>query len=140
MAKGYYRFHNGIYPRRLYIAVGADEDYVNGVFCQREGKISVDWDGYDAVEFDEGKEISTGCIGSLVIFHGKRDMTPKIMAHEAVHVIETFMDTLGLERVENGNNEHLSYLMGWIVGCMDDVRAGKAEIVKTDKTKRKEKK
>ena len=86
------------------------------------------------------KEISTGFIGSLVIFHGKRDMTPKIMAHEAVHVIEAFMDVLGLERVENGSNEHLSYLMGWIVGCMDEVKAGKAEIVKTDNRKRKDKK
>ena len=78
--------------------------------------------------------------GSLVVFRSKQEMTPKVMAHEAVHVMNSFMDVLGIERAEEGTNEHLAYLMGWIVGCMDDVKTGKAEIVKTDNRKRKDKK
>lgn len=140
MAKGYYRFHNGIYPRRLYVAVGVGEDYVNDTFFSDKGGFALDWDGADAATFDEVKERSTRVCGSLVVFRSKNEMTPKVMSHEAIHVLDSFMNILGLERAVDGTNEHLAYLMGWIVGCMDDVRAGKAEIVKTDKTKRKEKK
>ena len=140
MVNGYYRFHNGIYPRQLYIAVGADEDYVNNTFFSDKGCFTLDWDGADAATFDEVKERSTQVYGSLVVFRSKNEMTPKVMAHEAIHVLDSFMNTLGLERAVDGTNEHLSYLVGWIVDCMDDVRVGKAEIVKTDKIKRKEKK
>lgn len=140
MRKGYYRFHNGIYPRRLYVAVGVDEGYVNEAFFSDRGRLSIDWEGSDALTFDEIKERSSGEYGSLVVFRSKREMTAKVMAHEAVHVIDSFMDVLGIERAENGTNEHLSYLMGWIVGCMDDVRGGKAEIVKPNNNKRKDKK
>lgn len=140
MAKGYYRFNNGIYPRQLYVAVGLDEDDVNSMFLSYDGSVKFDWDGCDAVEFDELKERSSGHLGSLVVFHSRHEMTPKLMSHEAVHVLESYMDAFGIERVEKGNNEHLSYLMGWIVGCMDEVRRGKAEIVlpvekKTNKRK-----
>lgn len=140
MVKGYCRFHNGIYPRRLYVAVGVDEDAINGWFRSERGRLSLDWDGSDAATYDEVKEASTGVYGSLAVFRSKQEMTAKVMAHEAVHVIESFMDVLRIERSEDGTNEHLAYLMGWIVGCMDEVRSGKADIVKTDKIKRKDKK
>lgn len=140
MAKGYYRFHNGIYPRRLYVAVGADEDYVNNAFFSDKGGFVLDWDGADAATFDEVKERSTRVYGSLVVFRSKNEMTPKVMAHEAIHVLDSFMNILGLERAVDGTNEHLAYLIGWIVSCMDEVKAGKAEIVKTDNRKRKDKK
>ena len=82
MAKGYCVFSNGIYPRRLYVAV-----------------------------------------------------------------MESFMDVLGIERAERGTNEHLSYLLGWIVKCMDEVKKGRVKpvnpVVKNKKNinnKRKDKK
>ena len=140
MAKGYYRFHNGIYPRRLYVAVGVGTDFANEWFFSERGRLAIDWEGSDALTFDEIKERSSGVYGSLVVFRSKQEMTPKVMAHEAVHVMDSFMDVLGIERAKDGTNEHLAYLMGWIVGCMDEVKAGKAEIVKTDNRKRKDKK
>ena len=147
MAKGYCAFSNGIYPRRLYVAVGLSEDDVNRMFISERGMLTLDWEGSDAATFDEIKERATLYYGSLVVFRSKGEMTPGTMAHEAVHVMESYMDVLGIERAERGTNEHLSYLLGWIVKCMDEVKKGRVKPVtpgvknkKNSKDKRKEKK
>ena len=129
MAKGYCVFSNGIYPRRLYVAVGLSEDDVNRMFISGRGMLTLDWEGSDAATFDEIKERATLYYGSLVVFRSKGEMTPGTMAHEAVHVLESYMDVLGLERTGRGTNEHLSYLLGWIVKCMDEVKKGHAKPV-----------
>ena len=147
MAKGYCVFSNGIYPRRLYVAVGLSEDDVNRMFISGRGMLTLDWEGSDAATFDEIKERATLYYGSLVVFRSKGEMTPGTMAHEAVHVMESYMDVLGIERTERGTNEHLSYLLGWIVKCMDEVKKGHAKPVvpgvknkKNINNKRKDKK
>ena len=127
MAKGYCAFSNGIYPRRLYVAVGLSEDDVNRMFISGRGMLTLDWEGSDAATFDEIKERATLYYGSLVVFRSKGEMTPGTMAHEAVHVLDSFMDVLGLERGKNASNEHLSYLLGWIVKCMDEVKKGRVK-------------
>ena len=129
MAKGYCVFSNGIYPRRLYVAVGLSEDDVNRMFISEKGMLTLDWEGSDAATFDEIKERATLYYGSLVVFRSKGEMTPGTMAHEAVHVLDSFMDVLGLERGKNASNEHLSYLLGWIVKCMDEVKKGRVKPV-----------
>ena len=129
MAKGYCVFSNGIYPRRLYVAVGLSEDDVNRMFISGRGMLTLDWEGSDAATFDEIKERATLYYGSLVVFRSKGEMTPGTMAHEAVHVLDSFMDVLGLERGKNASNEHLSYLLGWIVKCMDEVKKGRVKPV-----------
>ena len=129
MAKGYCVFSNGIYPRRLYVAVGLSEDDVNRMFISERGMLTLDWEGSDAATFDEIKERATLYYGSLVVFRSKGEMTPGTMAHEAVHVLDSFMDVLGLERGKNASNEHLSYLLGWIVKCMDEVKKGRVKPV-----------
>ena len=147
MAKGYCVFSNGIYPRRLYVAVGLSEDDVNRMFISERGMLTLDWEGSDAATFDEIRDRDTLTYGSLVVFRSKGEMAPGTMAHEAVHVMESYMDVLGIERTERGTNEHLSYLLGWIVKCMDEVRRGRVKpvnpIVKSKKNindKRKDKK
>ena len=147
MAKGYCVFSNGIYPRRLYVAVGLSEGDVNRMFISGRGMLTLDWEGSDAATFDEIRDRDTLTYGSLVVFRSKGDMTPGIMAHEAVHVMESYMDVLGIERTERGTNEHLSYLLGWIVKCMDEVKKGRVKpvnpVVKSKKNindKRKDKK
>ena len=147
MTKGYCAFSNGIYPRRLYVAVGLSEDDVNRMFISGRGMLTLDWEGSDAATFDEIKERATLYYGSLVVFRSKGEMTPGTMAHEAVHVLDSFMDVLGLERGKNASNEHLSYLLGWIVKCMDEVKKGHAKPVvpgvknkKNINNKRKDKK
>ena len=129
MAKGYCVFSNGIYPRRLYVAVGLSEDDVNHMFISERGMLTLDWEGRDAATFDEVMDRDTMMYGSLVVFRSKGEMAPGTMAHEAVHVMESYMDVLGIERAERGTNEHLSYLLGWIVKCMDEVRRGRVKPV-----------
>ena len=147
MAKGYCVFSNGIYPRRLYVAVGLSEDDVNRMFISERCMLTLDWEGSDAATFDEIRDRDTLTYGSLVVFRSKGDMAPGTMAHEAVHVLESYMDVLGIERAERGTNEHLSYLLGWIVKCMDEVKKGRVKPVvpgvkskKNINDKRKEKK
>ena len=147
MAKGYCVFSNGIYPRRLYVAVGLSEDDVNRMFISERGMLTLDWEGSDAATFDEIRDRDTLTYGSLVVFRSKGEMVPGTMAHEAVHVMESYMDVLGIERAERGTNEHLSYLLGWIVKCMDEVRRGRVKPVnpvvkekKNNNDKRKDKK
>ena len=147
MAKGYCVFSNGIYPRRLYVAVGLSEDDVNRMFISERGMLTLDWEGSDAATFDEIRDRDTMTYGSLVVFRSKGEMAPGTMAHEAVHVMESYMDVLGIERAERGTNEHLSYLLGWIVKCMDEVRRGRVKLVnpvvkekKNNNDKRKDKK
>ena len=147
MAKGYCVFSNGIYPRRLYVAVGLSEDDVNRMFISERGMLTLDWEGSDAATFDEIRDRDTLTYGSLVVFRSKGEMAPGTMAHEAVHVMESYMDVLGLERTGRGTNEHLSYLLGWIVKCMDEVKKGRVKpvtlVVKSKKNindKRKDKK
>ena len=129
MARGYCVFSNGIYPRRLYVAVGLSEDDVNRMFISERGMLTLDWEGSDAATFDEIRDRDTLTYGSLVVFRSKGEMAPGTMAHEAVHVMESYMDVLGIERAERGTNEHLSYLLGWIVKCMDEVRRGRVKPV-----------
>ena len=129
MAKGYCVFSNGIYPRRLYVAVGLSEDDVNRMFISESGMFTLNWEDYSAATFDEVRDRDTMTYGSLVIFRSKCDMSPGTMAHEAVHVMESYMDVLGIERAERGTNEHLSYLLGWIVKCMDEVKKGRVKPV-----------
>ena len=129
MAKGYCVFSNGIYPRRLYVAVGLSEDDVNRMFISERGMLTLDWEGSDAATFDEIRDRDTLTYGSLVVFRSKGEMVPGTMAHEAVHVMESYMDVLGIERAKDGTNEHLSYLLGWIVKCMDEVRRGRVKPV-----------
>ena len=147
MVKGYCVFSNGIYPRRLYVAVGLSEDDVNRMFISERGMLTLDWEGSDAATFDEIRDRATLYYGSLVVFRSKGEMTPGTMAHEAVHVLDSFMDVLGLERGKNASNEHLSYLLGWIVKCMDEVKKGRVKPVvpgvknkKNINNKRKDKK
>lgn len=147
MAKGYCVFSNGIYPRRLYVAVGLSEDDVNRMFISEGCMLTLDWEGSDAATFDEIRDRDTLTYGSLVVFRSKGDMAPGTMAHEAVHVLESYMDVLGIERAERGTNEHLSYLLGWIVKCMDEVKKGRVKPVvpgvknkKNNNDKRKDKK
>ena len=129
MAKGYCVFSNGIYPRRLYVAVGLSEDDVNHMFISERSMLTLDWEGRDAATFDEVMDRDTMMYGSLVVFRSKGERAPGTMAHEAVHVMESYMDVLGIERAERGTNEHLSYLLGWIVKCMDEVKKGRVKPV-----------
>ena len=137
MAKGYCAFSNGIYPRRLYVAVGLSEDDVNRMFISGRGMLTLDWEGSDAATFDEIKERATLYYGSLVVFRSKGEMTPGTMAHEAVHVLDSFMDVLGLERGKNASNEHLSYLLGWIVKCRNEGKKGRVKPVTPGEKRKK---
>lgn len=53
----------------------------------------------------------------------------KNICHEAFHVLSSIIDACDLERIYNGRNEHLAYLMGWICDCINKARLGIGDFV-----------
>lgn len=47
---------------------------------------------------------------------GKLDMTD--CAHESFHVADFILDNKGMEYCHDTGNEHMAYLIGWVMGCV----------------------
>lgn len=59
--------------------------------------------------------------GSMIIFKDLSNLTPGIMAHEAVHVVSNLCRFIGLKYNEY-DDEHISYLVEWVVNCCEKVK------------------
>ena len=130
-----YKYHNDVYPRTVYVCFNPTEKQINDNFGYTEDS-SCHLTGLDKNSF--------GCtygslfnriddrLGVLVAFNGKPAIDE--IAHEATHVLDEIMSDLGLEYVPNNNaNEHMAYLMQWIVRSIND--AVTAEYSKKKKSK-----
>lgn len=129
--KGYFEYQSDIYPRRLWVVVGAYKDIVEENFLDSDGK-SLQYgteDGFEGRTYSNVKLKNEGYIGNLVVFPSKKCMTMGTICHEAFHVLSALNDSLGLERYFNGLNEHQAYLMGWIGSCINKARLGIGEFV-----------
>ena len=60
--------------------------------------------------------------GAVIVFTDKKNLTPSIMAHEAYHAVKFLWEYIG---ETYPSEEATSYLLGWIVNCMDQVRVNK---------------
>lgn len=133
-SKGYYTYDPQIYPRILYVVIGNNKESIvktfNGVDKTYLDSMGSDT---DAMTFREVQNKSTGKYGYLVIFNSKKEMTMRIICHEAFHVLSGFMDILPLSREPEESNEHLAYLLDWICGCINMARLGKGEFKKFEK-------
>lgn len=124
--KGYFEYINDIYPRRLWVMVGAYKDVVEENFLDSDGnplQYGIE-EGFNGRTYSNVKSKDEGYIGNLVIFPSKKCMTMEVICHEAFHVLSALNDSLGLERYYNGLNEHQAYLMGWIGSCINKARLG----------------
>lgn len=117
-----YEYSNEIYPQELFVCFNPTEQQINDNFGYTE---------YDSAHLVGLGKQTFGCtygsifsrnndkIGVLVAFNGKPDISE--IAHEATHVLDEMMSYIGLEYVsENNNNEHMAYLMQWIVKNIND--------------------
>ena len=135
--KGYFEYRNDIYPRRLWVIVGAYKELVEENFLDNDGEPLQygDEEGFDGRTFSNVISKDGGYSGNLVIFPSKKCMTMGVICHEAIHVLSALNDSLGLEWDYNGSNEHQAYLMGWIGSCINKARLSQGEFIEVEHDK-----
>jgi hypothetical protein len=100
--KGYYEYDPVIYPRRLCVAIGMNQEDANKCFEGRNGEVlMVDFTNYDAVTYDCVRDKANKKICSFINFESKGSMKMGLCCHEAS-----------------------AYLMGWIASCINKARLG----------------
>ena len=113
-----HEFPVGIYPRRLWVAVGCTNEDLSAFFGEKIGKFS---DSANAVTLSVQKQEPKKLGGELIWFESRKAMTATNLAHEAVHFALDVFDYTDC-RISADNQEPFAYLVGWAVKMMDMVR------------------
>lgn len=116
-----HQFNPQIYPRRVWVTVGADTACLRDMF----GDDIKDMDQYANAEVQcvtRKKPSSVG--GVLIRFKTKADMTTDIIAHESVHAAIHIFDYAEC-CISTDNQEPFAYLVGWIADCCQQVKVNK---------------
>ena len=108
-----------IYPRKLWVSVGASTKELSEVFMGIE---DVD-DTAIAVTYETCRK-EDNYAGVLVRFRNRTDITPSVIAHEATHAALSIYEYVGAE-VDMKNQEPFAYLLGWIADCIWKTKLGK---------------
>lgn len=118
MKQEIHEFPVGIYPRRLWVAVGGTNEDLSAFFGE---KIKPFPDTCDAVTLSVQKQKPRKLGGELIWFESRKAMTAHNLAHEAVHFALDVLDYTDC-RISSDNQEPFAYLVGWAVKMMDMVR------------------
>ena len=102
-----------VFPRALYVAIQeTDEDILNFLKGNKGDAIPPMEDDSNAYEL----RVSDGADGgSLIRFKDASRVTQGIVAHEAFHAVMSFCDYLGINFDMKDNNEHVAYMIQWVV-------------------------
>lgn len=100
-----YKFNNDIYPVIL--------------------KVTFSKESFKKIAKDESNEFSGACvsIGSHVLIYIKKvgeGMDVTHAAHEAYHAADKIREIIGMEYQDSGTNEHMAYLIQWVMHKMFD--------------------
>lgn len=118
--KKIFEYNPVIYPRKLWVSVGASTKELNEVF-EEVGDME---DSAIATVYSVCRtENKMG--GMLIRFNNRMDMTPSVIAHESVHAAMGIYGYVGAE-VDLDNQEPFAYLVGWIADCIWQSKIGKS--------------
>lgn len=118
-----HEFDPQIYPRLLWVTYGCPTSVLQDMFVD------------EAQDMPKNADAETVCCrrlkpnlrgGVLIRFENKASMTPQNIAHEAVHAALGIFDYVEA-RISSDNQEPFAYLVGWIVGCCQQVKTGKVK-------------
>lgn len=118
-----HEFECGIYPRNLWITVGAPIDVLRDFF------------GKDLPEMDKDAAADVTLVhadkpkprgGVLIRFENRKELNAENICHEAGHAALEIFHYCGAG-INYDNQEPFCYLMGWIARMCDKVRRGKYE-------------
>lgn len=113
-----FEFNPQIYPRRLWVSVGASVEELNERFPNDDLKPFDD--SYYAETYPvQQKEPLLG--GVLIRFYNLASMTTGNIAHEATHAAIEIFDYCGC-RIDVRNQESFAYLVGWVAKCCEEVK------------------
>ena len=109
-----------IYPRLLWVAVGAPYKVVKDMFED----VSPMRESADA-QVDHTRRTKPDVKGGVLIrFESRKAMTQSNITHEATHAALEIFHYVGAYP-DPKNQEPFAYLCGWIAKCIDEVRQGK---------------
>jgi len=121
-----YEFDPQLYPRKLWVCIGVNEEFINDKFCYNKSDKKLtfeDEDGWDALTFEEVVRKDTNLVGELVIFLSKGDMTFGTIIHECSHVVDAIEKAIGMKH----GDEPSAYLLSWVGVKINDVRLGECQ-------------
>lgn len=124
--RGYYEYNPVIYPLKLCVAIGMNQDNANKCFKGKNGeRLMVDFRNSDALTFDSVIQKKDGKYAVFVNFANKSAMTMGICSHEASHVCDAIEEDIGMKH----GGEPSAYLIGWIASCINKARLGIGDFV-----------
>lgn len=120
-----HQFDPVIYPQKLWIAISKEGTELNEMFRHKSTGETIRFEEYglnskEALVFPVFRR-ETGDSGVLIVFTGKKYMSCKTIAHEAVHAAGYMFQHIGQEI---DSEEAFAYLVGWVADCCRDVRQG----------------
>lgn len=125
MSKGkIYEFDTVIYPRHLWVAIGAPANELNDLFPEGDSLDNpfVDMaDKHNAVTDRVRTLIPKPQGGMLIRFKGVEQMTAPVMAHEAFHAMMGMVDYI-CEYPTITHQEPAAYLLEFIVKCCEKAK------------------
>ena len=113
-----FEFNPQIYPRRLWVSVGASVEELQEKFGKVDIK-DIDDSCYADTYSVQQKEPLLG--GTLIRFKELAAMTTENIAHEATHAALVIYDYIG-GRIDYYNQEPFAYIVGWVAKCCDEVK------------------
>ena len=121
-----HEFYPYIYPRRVWVVRGLNQNEIQDFLSLRNGD-SIVFDDTEGNEplctvFPYIKLRENGKYGILVLISEKISVSD--IAHESTHVAMEIFNDLGAI-ITYDNQEPFAYLVGWVADCINQVRIGK---------------
>lgn len=113
-----FEFDPQIYPRKLWVSVGASTEELQEKFGKDDIK-DFDDSCYADTYSVQQKEPLLG--GTLIRFKELAAMTTENIAHEATHAALVIYEYIG-GRIDYYNQEPFAYIVGWVAKCCDEVK------------------
>ena len=126
MVKGYYEYNPVIYPRLLWVAIGAELKDLKEAFDE----LPDDDDGveYNGVVYEKVNRKSDKRYGVLACFSSRKVMTMSVLCHEASHIVDNIEEQTGIEH----GGEPSAYLIGWVAKCLNEARLNNGVFIKIE--------
>lgn len=115
-----HEFDPQIYPRLLWVAVGAPDEVIKDMF---EDAPPMPESANAQVDYTRRLKPDVRG-GVLVRFPNAKAMTTKVIAHEATHIAVGIFDYIEAP-IDIRHQEPFAYLCGWIAECIEKVKRGK---------------
>lgn len=125
MSKQIHQFDPVIYPRKLFVLKGGDSELIKRHFTDTDkSELVINeeiGDEFDGIVY-KVKSKDNGYLGSLVWI--STSVNIGVIAHEASHVAMDILSDIGY-KLDDENQEPLSYMIGWVADCIWQVKTGK---------------